>query len=173
MKTRLMLLALAGSLAGLPAQEVQSTFDAFSPAQASPEWQPNPSLWRELTASRTNPPVSLGESGLRASGPLVDAWQTARRARGPRPSLRRSLLAIPTGLGSLIVPQPMPKPPEAGGRYLPWRENNPAPWVLASAGAAPGPGLADNPLTREPRNSLLNTTWRDERKPEIPGRMLD
>jgi hypothetical protein len=29
--------------------------------------------------------------------------------------------------------------------------------------------MVDNPVTREPRNGLLNVSWRDERKPERPA----
>lgn len=170
MKTRLLLFALAGGLVAANAQEVSSSFNAFAPAAASPQWQPNPSLWRELTAGRTNPPVDVGQTGLRASGPLLDAAATARRARGERPGLGRALLSVPVGVASLFVPQRMPKTPEGGGKYLAWRGETSSPWIHASAGAPAGPGLADNPLTREPRNGLLNVGWRDERKPELPLR---
>jgi hypothetical protein len=170
MKTWPMFFIVIGSAAMLAAQEIQSNFDAYAPAIASEEWQPNPSLWRELTAGRTNPPVSVGGSGLRASGPLLDAAATARRARGTRPGLGRTLLSVPVGIASLFVPQPMPKAPESGGKYLAWRGETSSPWIHASAGAPTGPGLADNPITREPRNGLLNVSWRDERKPELPSR---
>ncbi|NJN06204.1 MAG: hypothetical protein HC814_07350 [Rhodobacteraceae bacterium] len=169
MKARLLFFVVTGSLvAAATAQDARSSFDAFAPAAASTHWQPNPSLWRELTSGRSNAPVTLGESGLRASGPLLDAAATARRARGSKPGLGRTLLSVPVGIASLFVPQRMTKPPETGGSYFAWRQETASPWIHASAGAAVGPGLADNPITREPRNGWMNVTWRDERKPDLP-----
>jgi hypothetical protein len=172
MKTWLLPLFLATPIAVVTAQEANVQFNVLAPAQATAEWQPNPSLWRELTASRTNPPVHVGGTGLRASGPLLDAAATARRARGTKPSLSRTLLSVPVGIASLFVPHPMPKAPEDGGRYFAWRGQTFSPWIHASAGAANGLGLTDNPITREPRNGLVNVSWRDERKPEIPSRPI-
>ena len=63
MKARLLLLVVAGGLATAPAQELQPSFDAYAPTSATPQWRPNESLWRELTAGRTNPPPGPDKLG--------------------------------------------------------------------------------------------------------------
>src|ERR1041384_3890838 len=122
MKTTLLLLIVVGVLTNAAAEELQAQFDMFAPAKMSPSWKPNPELWSELRTTRTNPTVSVGGNEFRMRGPLVSAYQTARGRAGERPSLGEALIAIPIGVLSLFVPQPMPRPPESGGRYFAWGE---------------------------------------------------
>jgi len=141
MKTLLLLLILACEFTRVAAaDELQAQFDMFAPTEMSPNWKPNPALWRELRTTRTNPAVSVGGNEFRMSGPLVGAYQTARRSAGERPSLGETLIAIPIGVLSLFVPQPMPRPPESGGRYFAWGERAEA-WGTQMGAAADGDGL--------------------------------
>ena len=129
------LAALAASAA-----ESQLEFNLFDQATMSQHWKPNPALWRELTTTRTNLAIAVGSTEFRMSGPLVNAYQKSRKSAGERPSLGKTLISIPVEVLSLFVPQPMPRPPESGGRYFAWGDRAEA-WGTLMGAAADGDGL--------------------------------
>lgn len=141
MKTSPLVLVIALVTLAARAEEAPKEFDIFTPSEMSKRWKPNNTLWRELTTTRSNLTASIPGTEMRMRGPLVEAYHAGRRSAGERPGVVQTLLAVPVGIVSLFVPQPMPRPPENGGRYFRWGERSEAWGTQMGAAADSGGGL--------------------------------
>ena len=142
MKTKVFLLCFVSALTAhavdLPA-EFNSTAIKPLPLTESQRMQ--------IFATRRDPPViSLGKSGFNLSGSLAYGF----RRLPPQEDLTRAQKFLRLPLIRLFVPGPMERPPETGGRYFAWRnEESPLPWTRAASRPATVKGPEVNPAVRD------------------------
>jgi hypothetical protein len=91
--------------------------------------------WWQREWNRNELQFSVGKSDFAVNGPLFETFRNPRRSRPDR-SLGQRILDLP--IVNLFVPQPMPKPPSEGEKYLAWGDRD-LPWSAIADRGMGGP----------------------------------
>jgi hypothetical protein len=158
MKTRVFLLCFVSALTAYAADPPEQ----FNSTALKPLPLTEAQRMQIFTAKRDPPVITLGKSGFNLSGSLVYGF----RPLPPQEDLTRAQRFLRLPLIRLFVPGPMPRPPETGGRYFAWRnEESPLPWTRAASRPAIIKGSESNPAVRdgpEIQKGILNIGFRKQ-----------
>jgi hypothetical protein len=137
MKTKIFLLCFASALTA----HAGDTNSQFSASMRTPIEVRESERFQALIAhAKSNPSaIAIGRSDFVLSGPLVYGF----RKLPPEENLTHFQKFLRLPVIRLVVPGPMPRPPESGGKYFAWRSEESQ--ILAWTSAASRPGTIRGP----------------------------